>query len=125
MFAHMARSPAPAHVLTLGDLLARGDTHLEVRCIGCGRCTLFPLRTAPWPCGQPVAEMASWFVCSRCGTRSAGIEGTQPEQPRVEVLWAPQPFGPGRMSEHAGDADAGGGVGHESGLAQGAVHRLP
>lgn len=86
--------PAAAHVLTLGDLIARGNSHLEVRCLDCERCTLFPLRTAPWPCGQPVMEMAAKFFCERCGTRNAGVRGMTPEQPKTERLWAHQPCWP-------------------------------
>lgn len=59
---------------TLSDLIAKGDTHLEIRCT-CERTVCMPLRLLSLPCGASLKELRDRLACRRCTRRPFSIEG--------------------------------------------------
>lgn len=59
---------------TLSDLIAKGDTHLEVVCI-CTHTVWMPLRLMSLPCGTSIKELRNRLKCGRCTRRPFSIEG--------------------------------------------------
>lgn len=59
---------------TLSDLIAKGDTHLEVRCV-CTHMVWMPLRLLSLPCGTSIKDLNERLSCRRCTRRPFSVEG--------------------------------------------------